>query len=445
MLGEGWGPVSLRDLLLSAVILGLLPAAVMHPWVGAMLWTWVGLMNPHRQTWGFAYDMPFAQLIAIAIFIGLFVSRDPKRLPWTPITFSLLLLNLWFCLSHLFAVFPAAGFEMFTRVLKIQVMLFVTLAVLHTRRHLDILVWVIVVSIGFYGVKGGIYTLMTGGGGRVWGPTGSFIEGNNELAVANLMIIPLMVYLYRQSSNRWVRLGLVGAALATCLAVLGSQSRGAFLAAGAMLFFLWLHTKNKILTLIPMVMLSAAALAFMPEKWWDRMETIRTYEEDGSALGRLNAWGMAFNLANDRLGLGAGYSTAHPELFLAYAPDKSDVPRAAHSIYFQVLGEHGWIGLIIFMLLWALTWLGAGALQREARRVAESAWAADLGSMVKVSLVAFFVGGAFLSLAYFDLPYLLAALVVVARRVLADRRACAPAASPAVVAPRPTADIARTL
>lgn len=436
--------MDVRDLLLSAFILGLLPVAVVHPWVGVMLWTWVGLMNPHRQTWGFAYDMPFAQLIVIAIFIGLFVSRDQKRLQWTPITFSLLVLNLWFCLSHLVAIFPAAGYEMFTRVVKIQVMLFVTIALLHTRKHVDILVSVIVVSIGFYGVKGGIYTLMTGGGGRVWGPAGSFIEGNNELAVANLMIIPLIVYLYRQTSSKWVKRGLVGASLVTCLAVLGSQSRGAFLAAGAMLFFLWLHTKNKILTLIPMLALSAGALAFMPDKWWDRMETIKTYEDDGSAMGRLNAWGMAFNLANDRLGLGAGFSTAHPELFLAYAPDKADIHRAAHSIYFQILGEHGWIGLALFMFVWALTWFGAGALQREARRNPSDAWAADLGSMIKVSLVAFFVGGAFLSLAYFDLPYLLTVLVVLARRALADQRARARAPELASSRNGPSQQVARS-
>jgi putative inorganic carbon (hco3(-)) transporter len=436
--------MDVRDLLLSGFIFALLPVAAVHPWVGVMLWTWVGLMNPHRQTWGFAYEMPFAQLIAIAIFIGLFVSRDPKRLPWTPITFSLLVLNLWFCLSHLLAIFPAAGFEMFTRVVKIQLMLFVTLALLHTRRHVDVLIWVVVVSIGFYGVKGGLYTLSTGGGGRVWGPTGSFIEGNNELAVANLMIIPFMVYLYRQASNIWVKRGLVGAALLTSLAVLGSQSRGAFLAAGAMLFFLWLHTKNKILTLIPMVVLSAAALAFMPDKWWDRMETIRTYQEDGSAMGRLNAWGMAFNLANDRLGLGAGFSTAHAELFLAYAPDKADIHRAAHSIYFQVLGEHGWIGLVLFMTVWALTWFGAGALRREAHRDPGNAWAADLGGMIKVSLVAFFVGGAFLSLAYFDLPYLLAVFVVLARRVLADQRTRALAAKPAGLPQNQSPQVARS-
>lgn len=420
--------MSIRDLTLTGFIFCALPFAVLHPWVGVMLWTWVSLMNPHRLTWGFAFSMPFAQMIAIATLLGILFSKDLKRFPWTPITATLLALMVWMCLTTALALYPDKVFDQFSKVMKIQMMLLVTLTLLHTRKHIVALVIVIVVSIGFYGVKGGLYTLQTGGGGRVWGPPGGFIQENNSLAVATLMTIPLIVFLMRQVTSVWIKRGLLAAILLCCLSVLGSQSRGGFIAAGAIVLFLWLHSRHKVLYFVPIALLSFAALTFMPGSWWDRMETIRTYESDGSAMGRLNAWSMAFNLASNRL-TGGGFYVFTQDLFDRYSNDPEDGVRAAHSIYFQVLGEHGWPGLILFVTLWLLTWVGATRLQAQARASPHTAWAADLGAMIRVSLIGYLVGAAFLSLAYFDLPYLLAVLVVLAQRCVRNEQVPIPAGS----------------
>ena len=48
----------MRDLLIVVVVVGLLPFAVAHTWIGVMLWTWLSLMNPHKLAFGFAYDAP---------------------------------------------------------------------------------------------------------------------------------------------------------------------------------------------------------------------------------------------------------------------------------------------------------------------------------------------------------------------------------------------------
>ena len=129
-------------------------------------------------------------------------------------------------------------------------------------------------------------------------------------------------------------------------------------------------------------------------------------------MGRLNAWWMAWNLARDRF-LGGGFEVITPELFARYAPNPLDL-HAAHSIYFQILGEHGFVGLALFLLLWFLTWRRAGLVLRAAKGNQELVWAGRLAAMIQVSLVGYFVGGAFLSLAYFDLPYDLMVLVVAA-------------------------------
>ena len=136
-------------------------------------------------------------------------------------------------------------------------------------------------------------------------------------------------------------------------------------------------------------------------------------------MGRINAWWMAWNLAKDRF-FGGGFAIYEPDIFALYAPNPQDV-HAAHSIYFQVLGEHGFVGLALFLMIWMLVWRSAGWLRRNGAKQPESQWAAHLGAMCQASLVAYAVGGAFLSLAYFDLPYNLLVLVIVARRWVEDR------------------------
>jgi uncharacterized membrane protein len=75
---------SLRDIVLTAFILGLLPAVLVRPHWGILLWTWVGLMNPHKMTWGFAYDFPFAMIIGVVTILAILISKEPKRLPFNP-------------------------------------------------------------------------------------------------------------------------------------------------------------------------------------------------------------------------------------------------------------------------------------------------------------------------------------------------------------------------
>jgi probable O-glycosylation ligase (exosortase A-associated) len=178
-----------------------------------------------------------------------------------------------------------------------------------------------------------------------------------------------------------------------------------------MLMVLWWRGKNKFATGLIMVVAGAAALSFMPPEWWARMDTIQTHE-DNSAQGRINAWMMAFNIAKANF-FGGGFSIYNPFVYRIYAPNPAHIV-SAHSIYFHMLGEHGFVGLFIFLCLWMSTWLSAGWLRKHGRKQAETEWCVQLGSMIQVALVGYAVGGAFLSLSYFDLPYNLMALTTAA-------------------------------
>jgi len=408
-----------RDFLLAAILFGSVPFILWRPAIGVFLWVWVSIMAPHRMTFGFAYDFAFAQLIAIATLIGMLFSAEPKRLPVTPVTVVLFLMVLWMNVTTFFALEPDLALPMWERVMKIQVMIFVTLYILHGKQHIRLLIWVTTLSVAFYGVKGGLFTLRGAGEGMVWGPEASFIGDHNSLALATVMTIPMVYYLFLQTTKRWLRWGLLGAVLLCSLSVLGSYSRGAFLAIAAMIGSLWWKSRTKLVTAVVLVLLIPVAIGFMPEKWGERMWSIQKYDQDASALGRINAWMMAFNLANDRPLVGGGFEIYTEKVFSRYAPNPSDV-HAAHSIYFQILGEHGYVGLTLFLLLWFLVWRDASWIIRQSRSLGELRWAFDLARMIQLSLVAYAVGGAFQNQAYFDLPYeLLIALVLT--RVLVEK------------------------
>lgn len=415
----------MRDLLVTAIVLGALPFIFRNAWIGVLLWTWLSVMNPHKLAFGFAHDAPFAALVAAVTLIALITGKDKVSLPRNASVWVLIVLLLWMGITTFFAIYPDESVAQLEKVLKIQLMTLVAMAVLHERKHIHLFVWVNAISIGFYGLKGGLFTLRSGGGERVWGPPGGFIEGNNELGLAMLVVIPLLFYLYLTTEHKWIRRGLLLTMLMSAVAVLGTQSRGAFLAILAMGGMLWLRSPiNKFTSGIAIVLVGGLLFTFMPDSWHERMGTIRTYEQDGSAMGRINAWETAVNIANDRP-TGAGFEAYTPLVFAIYAPDPLEKraadpthARASHSIYFQILGEHGWVGLTLFLFIWWLVWRTAGNLRRLTKNVPEFAWVFILASMSQVALVGYAVGGAFLSLAYFDLPYNLMVLIVVMHRLV---------------------------
>lgn len=400
----------MRDLLMVLLVLAALPSALRHTYVAVNLWTWISMMNPHRLTYGFAGDFPFAAVAAVAALLSLLITKDELKLPKEKTVVLLILFVVWMCITTAAAYYPGASFDQLKKVLKIQLMTLVALAAIKERRHIDWFIWVNVISIGFYGLKGGFFTISTGGNARVWGPPGGFIEGNNEIAVALIITIPLMNYLRLTTESIWLKRGLVTLMLLSAVAALGTQSRGALLALAAMGAVMWMRSERKLIMGVIVVLVGIGLIAFMPSGWEERMGTIAEYDQDASAMGRINAWWLAFNIANARL-TGAGYEAYTGELFAAFAPNPLDI-HVAHSIYFSVLGEHGYIGLILFLSLWLSTLGVARRLRSQTRNVEELKWLFNLAGMCQVSLVGYAVGGTFLSLAYFDLPYNILVILV---------------------------------
>lgn len=396
----------MRDLVIVGLVAVLCLVALRRPWIGALAWAWLSLMNPHKYAWGFAVNAPLAQSVALCTLAGLLFTRNR----WTPIPASPMVwfavFTVWITVSWLMGYHVEANFDQWLRVMKINFMIFITAMLIRTQFQINVFIVVAVFSLALLGAKGGLFVFSTGGAYRVWGPPTSYINGNNEFAVALVAIIPLLRYVQLQMERGLLRHGMTGIMVLCGAASLGSQSRGALLAAGAMVFMLWWRgTRNRLSGAIVVAILAVPLVIFMPDSWTARMNTISNYEEDASAMGRIAAWTMAFHAANAHF-FGLGMDATKEAWFLAYSPyGLTYGTPVAHSIYFQVLGHHGWVGLFIYMAMWASTWRACAGLRRDARSDDRLRWVGDLGGMVQVSLIGFLAGGAFLNLAYYDMSF----------------------------------------
>ena len=321
--------------------------------------------------------------------------------------------------TMLFAIHPDLSVEMWSRVNKMMFMTLIAAAVVRTEKQINIFLWILVSSVAFFGIKGGVFTILTGGEFTVWGPPDSHISDNNAISVALVMIIPLMAYLQRHSKYPVVKWGLVLSMLLSGASIIATYSRGAFVAVCAMLLMLAIKSQKRLMILTLVTISAAVALSSMPERYWDRMKTITAENPDASVQGRFNAWAMAWNLALDRPVTGGGFAIYEPDVFAKYAPDPLDL-HSAHSNYFQVLGEHGFVGLALFLLIALLMWLTATRVIRNSRH-AEIRWRADLARSLQVSMVGFLVGGLTVNIAYWDVYYFLAVLLVALEGLTRER------------------------
>jgi len=410
----------MRAIFLMVLFASLLVRTVGAPQAGVLGWTWLTLMQPQRLVWGFFETFQFNMILALVTFGSWFFSREPKR---PPINLAML---LWVCfmafitITTFFALSPEAAWDRWDKTFKVMALGIFVASIMTNQLRIHALVWVIVLSLGYFGVKGGAFTLMTGGAGRVVGPESTGLGDNNNLALALCALLPLINYLRMQSANWWVRLGAAGAMGLNAIAILGTFSRGGLVGLLITGGYLWWKSRQKVIIALFAVLMVVPAVKFMPESWTERMQTIETADQDASFQGRLASWKFAFTIAVARPLTGGGFNASeNPGVFQFYNP--GSVVRyglAAHSLYFQLLGDHGFIGLGLYLAMVGTAWLYAGQVRRRARRDPELAWAADLAVMIQVAIVGYMVGGAALSMAYYDLIFLLISMSIALHQLI---------------------------
>ena len=420
---------------------GTLPFIFVSPFIGVLAWYVFSLGNFHTLIWGGPFtDLNYAYVIAILTCLSWLFSRtEPKRLPLTPLAILTLMFSIWITFTSFFALGPADDvWNKWIIVQKILFMCLVGYALTTTRERLNQLIWVIVLTIGAWGVKGTLFSILHGGG-EIHGPDGGMLADNNDFGLGLIVMLPLIFYQRQLATNRYVRRGLLLMGFLVTLAVFFTYSRGALVGVCAMGAVFWLRSRAKFATALLIAVLAFSIYNVAPEQWFKRMGTIETYQDDGSAMSRIHLWQVSLRIAQLHPINGGGFRvTFWPNVTnnLLRGTDLARLtkPRAAHSIYFDALSEHGWVGLFLFLMILGYSWVNCAWLTRHSRNRPDLAWANLLGRMGQAVLVGYAIAGAFASQAYLDEYWCIIFIFEAARRLLAQE--IAPAGALAAVGSR---------
>lgn len=421
--------MSLRDLLVAGIVFASIPICLFRPWIGILVWSWISYMAPHRLTWGIAYNMPVAFITSLATIGGMVLTREPISVPRSRSITLLLMLWIVFLLStFLGPLYPVDALDQFIKVSKILLATFLTILLCQRRERVRALLWVIAMSIGFFGAKGGVWGILTRGQSTLFGPPGTFIAGNNELGLALNMNLPILAYLRQEETNPWLKRLLLAMFLLSIVAIFITYSRGAVIGLAAVIGFMYVKARSKLLPTLILVLGVPIVLAVLPQRLMERYHTIQTYKEDASAMGRIRAWQLAMRIAESRPFFGAGFRPFTPETYAKYLPEQPVLVfegADAHNIFFQVLAEHGVTGILVYVGLLGVTMADLRKLVRRTRRRPELRWLHTYGEMMQGCLVAYMVAGFFLSLSYFDLYFHFIAIAVILTQLfrVAEREA----------------------
>lgn len=414
----------LSSIFIAMALAGMLPAILMAPHAGIFIWCWISYMNPHKFTWGFVAGMPLLDSVAALTMITWLTSKERKLPPLHVISVLLALYFFWTCLTTIFAANDLPAQERLLTFTKIILFTFFTMIFITNKQRLRYMIYIVLLGLSLFSTRGGIFTILNGGKYIVYGPSGTFLADNNQLALAFLTVTPLCYWVFKHGENLVVRYAGALCGVFTLISVLGSHSRGALVALAAMAAWMVVIGRRWVLGIVVGVGVIGGALTFMPDAWVDRMTGISEFEEDKSASTRLHMWKYASNVAQANPVVGGGFLFyGNKDLARKYMPGDGSI-YLGHSIYYDTLGEHGFVGLALFLMLMTAALVTTSEVRRITKNRPDQAWARDLAQMLQFSLVGFATGGAFLSLAIFDLYYHIVAISMMVHYViLAENKA----------------------
>jgi len=419
----------MSDLFLLIVIIAFVFVGLKHPYIAFSGYIWVDMLSPQSLTYGFLVGKPLALIIGVTCIVSVFFNVNQlSKLHKSNIAILLLLWVVWVTLTTVSALFPEAAWFKWDSVFKTIFMSILLCFVISSKEQLEHCLIIFTVSIGYYIIVAGLKTIGGNGGyGRILVSTGtnSGLAESSTLAMVAVMVIPLILYLKDHSVilKPLLKYKYVSylAILLSIAAVIGTGARTGLVALAAFTGIYWLKSQHKVKLFFGIVVcISIAFVFFVNDDWSSRMQTMNNASEDSSAQGRMLVWQWTWDFVKTHpLGGGFGAFRANAGLWQLYAdiPIAGEKFKAFHSIYFETLGEHGHIGLIIYLSLIFLSWISNKKLSKEAKVEKIPAWVGSLAYALNNSIIIFCVAGAFIGVASQPVIYYLIVFSIVLQKL----------------------------
>jgi len=405
--------MGIRDLIMILVGYGCVPLALYDAYYGLLAYCWLSFMRPQSLVWSeFVQSVRITFVVAIALIIRTLLSSGPK-IRLHIVTIAFLALWGWYGISTLTSIHRDLSIEPFNRFCKIGVAVLLITGLVRTREQLKWLVILLALCPGLWAAKLGVFFVRSGGGMSIHG--GPMGMDNNDTALFIAMSIPMLVFAAGTVKKKMGRWFLYAAATLAIPGVILTGSRGGLLAMiTALAITVWRKTKWWKAVILGGVV-SIAVLAIIPSKVKQRYETIKSYHKDPSAMARIWAWQTSLAMAADRPLTGVGFGQkAYMAAYNLYKLHEEDRPHVAHSVWFGALGQTGYVGLGLYLILiLTVFWT-----TRRVRKISTDAngnrfiWSRNYATMLECTLLTFIVGATFLSKVEFEYIYAICMLSV---------------------------------
>ncbi|OYY89598.1 MAG: putative O-glycosylation ligase, exosortase A system-associated [Sphingomonas sp. 28-66-16] len=433
----------MRDLAFIAFLVAILGFGLRKPFIFVLAYVYIDIVSPQRLTYLLLNSVPIS-LIAVGLAVGGWLLFDDKRdTRMAPRQLLLLLLLIYCAITTRTADFPVDALDKWDWVWKALAFAMFLPLTLRTRLRIEALLLFMVLSAASIIIVGGIKTLASGGG---YGSLNLMVSNNSGLYEGSIIstvavaIVPLVLWFAKHGTifrPDWkVKLfcfALVGACL---LIPVGTSARTGLLCIGLVAVLMWRESKRKLLYIGVTLGLGLAAVPFLPSAFTERMDTIKTYKSDESASTRIEVWKWTWAYAKKHP-LGGGFEMYRQNQVRYYTEKASgtarnvviertlttDHARAFHSSYFEMLGEQGFPGLALWLLINVIGLIRMEVLRQRYRRAIESEqWVAPLASALQAAHLVYLLGAAFVGIAFQPFVYMLIGAQIGLDTYLARRR-----------------------
>lgn len=433
----------MRDIVVMLLIVVLLGLGIRNAFNAMLLWAWSGFMALDNYLYGPMQGFPYGTTFALMALALLLFKNKGLSYGYGKGALTALLLVM---LVHSWIVGTAAysglarNAEYVENIAKLILFCLLLPLVLRSTVRIHALLWAICLGVGIHTALEGLKFISSGGSHIVRGL--AKYGDNNHLAVVTVMLIPLLLYLKQHTASKPLKNLMLASVALLVISVIATYSRGGLIS--LTIFALWqvAISRRKLLGAVMVAAAGVTLLAFAPETWEARMNTIGEAGEDSSFQGRLAAWQISSAIALKHPFTGGGFHAVESgAVWNSYRGESGllnflDIPviegvrgggKAAHSIYFEVLGDQGFVGLLVFLSILAAGFYYAVRLWRLGRSGGPSVqWAHGLGRALAGSLLVYMAGGAGVSMAYFELPYFLIMVAMISCRLVEQRIASTP-------------------
>ncbi|MGE5384601.1 MAG: putative O-glycosylation ligase, exosortase A system-associated [Betaproteobacteria bacterium] len=422
----------MRDLMMLGAMMALVPLSLANGFVAYLLWGWTAVLSPIYYLYGFMqsvrFSLMFAVIAMLMMLLGRLKDRGSFKLSRTSVLFLIFAAHASLCAIFAFPNNPF-NLEYYGGLMKVMVFCLLMPVFVTSRLRIHAMLIMVVLGLGFHGTVEGLKFIASGGGHRVSGIPTTMMGDNNHFAVAMVMSVPIAYYLSHYSQKRLVRFGFFCGMLLTVAAILGTYSRGGFLCLAVVGLGVAFGAPKKWVAVGVVLLGAVAVVALAPESWFDRIESIQNAGQDTSFMGRVAAWRISSAIALSNPVFGGGFHALQLQstwnafkeegglLSFVDIPQMPVIAKAAHSIYFEIMGDLGFVGLFLFLLILGNAIFTRFEIKRLVKRSGERfVWAGNLADLLAVSVVAYMIGGAGVSLGYFETIYVFVTLMEVLKQ-----------------------------